>query len=127
MSDLKTCPCNLLQPHRCHDHAAEIAHLHAEVERLREERDNKEVQSVPSIVAAHQAVMRELAEAYDRRDSNRGAFSCVEPHDLRCPKSRADSPEKWKGKWQCECGRERLDAALAHPLVVAARKEKTDG
>ena len=74
-------------------------------------------------LAAHQAVVRELVEAYDRCDSNRGAFSCVEPHDLRCPKSRADSPEKWKGKWQCECGRERLDAALAHPLVVAARTE----
>lgn len=55
----------------------------------------------------------EIKKAFDRCDSNRGAFSCHEPHDLRCPKSRADSPEKWKGEWRCECGRERLDAALA--------------
>mgnify|MGYP001610027551 FL=1 len=58
-------------------------------------------------------VVDEIKKAFDRCESNRGAFSCHELHDLRCPKSRADSPEKWKGEWKCECGRERLDAALA--------------
>lgn len=55
----------------------------------------------------------EIKKAFDRCESNRGAFSCHELHDLRCPKSRADSPDKWKGEWKCECGREHLDNALA--------------
>ena len=92
---------------------------------IREALDRQAVE-IDVTLAAHRAVIRELAEAYDRCDSNRGAFSCVEPHDLRCPKSRADSPQKWKGKWQCECGRERLDAALAHPLVQQARETSHD-
>lgn len=54
-----------------------------------------------------------LVKALDRCESSRGAFSCHEPHDLRCPKSRAESPEKWRGEWKCECGREQLDEALA--------------
>ncbi len=53
-----------------------------------------------------------LVGAYDVCDGNRGAFSCCEPHDLRCPKSRAASPTEWKGEWVCECGRAELDAAL---------------
>jgi len=43
--------------------------------------------------------------AYDRADSNRGCFSCVEPHDRRCPVSR-EMPDP-----VCACGRAELDAA----------------
>ena len=57
----------------------------------------KRIEILSQNLAAHQAVLRELAEAFDRCESNRGAFSCHEPHDIRCPKSRADSPEKWLG------------------------------
>lgn len=54
-----------------------------------------------------------MAEALDRCESNRGRFSCVDQHDLRCPKSRADSPDKWKGEWRCECGGDALDESVA--------------
>lgn len=54
-----------------------------------------------------------LLDALDTCESNRGKFSCVEAHDLRCPKSRAPSAEQWRGEWICECGSEALDAAVA--------------
>ena len=92
------------------------ASTQAELEELR-----RIVWQLRDTLAAHQAVVRELAEAFDRCESNRGAFSCHELHDLRCPKSRADSPEKWKGEWKCECGRERLDAALSRLEVLDGR------
>lgn len=68
------------------------------------------------------SAVERLVKAVERCESNRGCFSCVEPHDNRCPKSRADSPEKWRGEWVCECGREELDAALA--AVQRAMEEK---
>jgi hypothetical protein len=55
--------------------------------------------------------------AYDRCEQSRGAFSCVEDHDCRCPKSRSPDGTKWieskGGKWGCRCGRDELDAAYA--------------
>ena len=71
-----------------------------------------------------EADLRALAEALDHCESNRGVYSCAEPHDLRCPKSRAATAAEWKGVWQCECGREDLDAALARPGVVRVREEE---
>ena len=84
-------------------------------------------------LAAHQAVARaaeRLEAAVDRCLGGRGAFSCAEQHDSRCPKSRAESPDQWRGEWACECGSEELDTAiqdarvaLAHPLVQRAVTE----
>lgn len=54
--------------------------------------------------------------AYDRCDSHRGAFSCVEPHDGRCPKFRMPAPPLEAivaNAPACECGRDELDAADA--------------
>lgn len=59
-----------------------------------------------------------LLDAFDVCDGNRGWLSCVDPHDLRCPKSRADKPEDWKGNWVCECGAEEFAEALT-ALTVA--------
>jgi len=89
---------------------------------IEKECDAHPLRKTVAALAAHQAVVRELGKALDRCDGNRGAFSCHEPHDLRCPKSRADTPEEWHGEWRCDCGRDALNAALAHPLVAAARK-----
>mgnify|MGYP001603526383 CR=1 FL=1 len=58
-------------------------------------------------------VLARLLAAMDECESHRGAFSCVAPHDARCPKSRARRAEDWRGEWVCQCGREELDAALA--------------
>lgn len=54
-----------------------------------------------------------LEQALDTCEGNRGAFSCHEPHDLRCPKARAATAADWRGEWVCVCGRDALDAALA--------------
>jgi len=85
-------------------------------------------QSTHAVSDVDRATLCDLVEAgekiiaaYDVCDSNRGAFSCTEWHDTRCPKSRADSAEKWKGKWICECGREQFDVALAAYQAVVAR------
>jgi len=69
-------------------------------------------------VKALRAVLREVTTAYDVCDSNRGAFSCHDAHDLRCPKDRAASAAEWTGEWVCECGREDLDAALGRAAAV---------
>jgi hypothetical protein len=69
------------------------------------------------------AAVRRLIEAFDACDGNRGRFSCVAAHDCRCPKARAASPDQWKGDWQCECGAEALDAALAAACAALARVE----
>ena len=66
-----------------------------------------------AILASEEWQAREaVLSAYERCEGNRGAFSCAELHDNRCPKSRATSPEQWTGTWRCDCGREALDAAL---------------
>jgi hypothetical protein len=66
-------------------------------------------QAMKEAVRAERERWRDLL---NRCDSTRGCFSCVEPHDVRCPKARAESADQWKGEWACECGREELDAAL---------------
>lgn len=71
-----------------------------------------EAAALPAKYEALKRTARRVLDALDTCESNRGRFSCVDAHDGRCPKSRADSPEKWKGKWVCECGSEELDAAL---------------
>jgi chromosome segregation ATPase len=58
------------------------------------------------------AALEGLTDAIDYAEGNRGVFSCSDYHDTRCPKQRADSAEKWKGEWKCECYREELDAAV---------------
>ena len=63
-------------------------------------------------VAQLREALERLLEAYNLCNSSRGAWSCVDPHDLRCPKARARARRQWKGQWVCECGREHLDAAL---------------
>lgn len=67
--------------------------------------------------------LRDLVDAFNRCDGNRGAFSCVEPHDSRCPISRASNKDEWNGEWVCLCGREQLDEALvnAEQLLEAKR------
>ena len=59
------------------------------------------------------SLLSRVVIAYQDCDGHRGAFSCTEPHDLRCPKARAATAAGWKGEWTCQCGREELDAALA--------------
>lgn len=98
-----------------------------EIDRLRDERErltqslyeaqnpmlpNGETTTVGEMYVQWQKA-EAVVRALDRCEDTRGAFSCHEPHDARCPKSRADSPEKWKGEWICKCGREELDRALA--------------
>ena len=58
------------------------------------------------------ALLRRLVNALDDAEGNRGVFSTCDYHDMRCPKQRADSADKWKGKWVCECYREELDSAV---------------
>jgi len=53
------------------------------------------------------AVLRRLSAAYDMCESSRGAFSCTDPHDCRCPVSR-ELPSA-----TCECGRDELEVALS--------------
>jgi hypothetical protein len=50
------------------------------------------------------SLLSRVVDAFDRCDSNRGAFSCCEQHDCRCPKSR--------GIGGCECGRDQLEYVL---------------
>ena len=96
-----------------------LQNLEAEVERLR-------AYGISLITAAHEdqqnalAPFVALALAIEKCLGGRGAFSCCEQHDVRCPKSRAASPEDWKGEWVCVCGAEELDAALAHPSIQRA-------
>jgi len=54
-----------------------------------------------------------VLKALDACDGPRGVFSCVGPHDGRCPKSRSLDGKSWRGEWVCKCGREELDAAVA--------------
>ncbi len=71
------------------------------------------------------AVLARLVEALDGCEGNRGRFSCVEAHDCRCPKSRAASPDQWRGVWQCECGAEELEAAVAAARAALTRGDSS--
>jgi len=76
-------------------------------------------QIADALLASEEWSAREaVIEAYLRCEESRGVFSCVYPHDNRCPKARADTPAQWPGEWRCECGREELDAALARLAAV---------
>lgn len=75
--------------------------------------ESDQIHRLTATLAALREAAQRLLDAYDVCDSNRGAFSCHDPHDLRCPKDRAASPAEWKGEWVCKCGREDLEAALA--------------
>ena len=75
--------------------------------------------------AALEAVLREMLESLNVCEGNRGRYSGVDSHDVRCPKSRADSPEKWRGEWTCECGSEAFDAAVNAARAALARPEGT--
>ena len=114
---------------QAHDLCAQIAALRAEVKRLVDlayrliPNQDGMGQTWKTHATATEADVRALVEALDHCESNRGVYSCAEPHDLRCPKSRAATAAEWKGVWQCECGREDLDAALARPGVVRVREE----
>ena len=57
-------------------------------------------------------LLKRLHDAIDDCDGNRGAFSCCEQHDCRCPKAR--------GIGACACGREELDAAMEAAGVALA-------
>jgi hypothetical protein len=70
--------------------------------------------------------LRRFYDAYQLCDGHRGAFSCIEAHDCRCPKARTASPDQWRGVWECVCGREELDAAET-AVTALARPEGTDG
>lgn len=111
----------------------EIARLHDILCRVEQERDDARARAASATARVEAlkdessvaALLYRVLDAYDVCDNNRGAFSCHDEHDLRCPKSRADAPEKWKGDWVCECGREELDAAVeaARNLRVLRRTE----
>ena len=74
---------------------------------------------IDALLASEEWSAREaVIEAYRRCEESRGVFSCVYPHDNRCPKARADTPAQGPGEWRCECGREELDAALARLAAV---------
>jgi len=73
------------------------------------------------LVSEEWSAREAVLSAYERCTENRGAFACAEEHDLRCPKSRAASPEKWRDVWRCECGREELDTALSRLAAVRGR------
>ena len=66
------------------------------------------------------SALRRLVNAVDNCENTRGRFSCVEPHDSRCPKARADSPEMWRGEWECLCGSDELEDAvkMASELLI---------
>jgi|SRR5215468_9865824 len=51
-----------------------------------------------------EAAGRRVLDAYERCDSNRGWFSAVDQHDLRCGRRRLPEP--------CECGADDLRGAL---------------
>jgi len=63
------------------------------------------------------AISRRVIAALDVCDGNRGAFSCADQHDLRCPKARG------KPDVTCECGRDELDAARAAFDALSWAKE----
>ena len=90
-------------PHCCLcNHEAKITELEAEIRRLREARcqhDNwrERWQQAERDLAAHRAVVRELAETLEESD---------EPGQAQ--------------EEECACWRARKDAALAHPLVQQA-------
>ena len=92
-----------------------VIEAHAEIRRLRIETqvfaDEKcrwfleRAKKVEADLAAHQAVVRELAEALEAAQSS----LCASSDYRRIPSNRY--------------GLERIRVALAHPLVVAARRE----
>lgn len=66
---------------------------------------------------AENTILKAFYQAWCRAESNRGCYSCSEPHDCRCPKARSVDGSNWKGKRECVCGRDeldRLDDELAH-------------
>ena len=69
-----------------------------------------------SSTAVERDALRKFSDAYDRCDSNRGAFSCCEQHDCRCMKAR--HPDK-----PCECGRDEMDAAYEEARRLRAASE----
>ena len=71
-----------------------------------------------SLVEMHSLLSR-MVDAYDRCDSNRGAFSCCEQHDCRCMKAR--NPDK-----PCECGRDALDAAYDEARHLLRENEEKE-
>lgn len=70
--------------------------------------------------------LRGLVEAYDACDSNRGAFSCTDEHDIRCPLGRVHPNYRGRSKKVCECGRTDLDNALVLARIVL-NEEPSDG
>ena len=84
---------------------AMAGHLREAIEEIRRLRDMQGWwDETKAALAAHRAVVRELAETLEESD---------EPGQAQ--------------EEECACWRARKDAALAHPLVVAARKEKGTG
>ena len=73
-----------------------------------------------NLIAQSRAQVAALRDAILACDGNRGAFSCSDVHDVRCPKSRSKDGSNWRGDWVCECGREELDAALTDTASAAA-------
>lgn len=73
-------------------------------------------------IATLEAALNRLHNAVDDCEGHRGAHSCCEQHDCRCPKARDVSGFKWKDKltWKCACGREELDAAMEAAGVALA-------
>ena len=71
----------------------ELERLHAELRYI-----------FPALVAEIRA-LRELNAALCQCESTRGRYSCSPQHDSRCAKDRGIGPE-------CNCGADRLDAAV---------------
>jgi hypothetical protein len=84
------------------------------------ERDEARAQLTQSRADTESArsISRRVIAALDVCDGNRGAFSCADQHDLRCPKARG------KPNAACECGRDELDAARAAFDALSWAKER---
>lgn len=112
----------------CHEWNGQLAHEYYDLkEALRTLADRNADRNFEQAreIERLKATLADLVTALDRCDENRGAFSTVDSHDLRCPQSRAKSAEEWKGEWLCKCGRENLDMALG--LARAAAQGETNG
>lgn len=65
-------------------------------------------------IASLMRIINRIINAYDVCDGTRGRFSCVDAHDLRCPKSK-----NLGGKTVCECGGTELEAAIAQARAAS--------
>ena len=54
------------------------------------------------------ALYRQFYAAWNRCESNRGCYSCADPHDCRCERQMEGAKQRGETP-VCECGRDELE------------------